>query len=156
MTNVAYAATANVWVEPLRIPPGQNVTIHIEAINPQTNITKIEVINPDGISWSWTGEIRLPDEEDEVAITFPEGDEWVVNDGDGDITLPDVSWPSDVNTNTEGEYTVYVYGEELTPSGSAKFDTSSYFGVPEFSVTSALIVAVGFALISMLSRFNKD
>lgn len=155
LVSVASAASPNVWCVPARIPPGQDVTIHIRASWPQTNITQIEVINPGGTVWSWTGEIKLPDKDDEVTVTFPSGQEQKITDPDGDVVLPDISWPAGANSNMDGKYTVYTYGEEAPPyPASTEFDVSSYFSVPELELMIPVVISIGFICLTVLRKKN--
>jgi hypothetical protein len=148
---IAIANSPTVWCEPLMVPPGTDVSIHITAAFSDTNINKIEVTNPVGTVWTWTGLIELPDVGDEITVIFPSGQAQVDNDPDGDVDLPSISWPS-ANTDVDGRYTIYVYGDEQTPAGTANFDVSNYFGVPEFGLMMPVVASLGFIGYAVLRR----
>jgi hypothetical protein len=133
------------------VPPGADVSIHITAAFSDTNINKIEVTNPEGTVYTWTGLILLPDVGDEITIAFPSGQAQVDNDPDGDVSLPSISWPS-ANSDEDGSYTIYIYGNEQTPVGTANFDVSNYFGVPELGLMIPLVTSLGFIGYTVLKR----
>ena len=151
----------NMWVEPTHIFPGDTVTVHVRASWANTEITSMKVTSPGATIWwllntttdTTTLSIILPDVDDEISITFPDGAYTIIKDPDGDVqpATDQIKWESGANSLQSGKYSVYAYGVEAV----GEWDVSGYFYVPEFALPSMVLTVVGFALLNIKHKIKK-
>lgn len=151
----------NIWVEPTSISPGSTVTVHVRASWTNTEITSMKVTSPSATTWwllntttSTTAlGIVLPDVNDEISITFPDGSYNIINDPDGDVrpTADQIEWQSGANTLETGRHSVYSFGVEAV----GEWDVSGYFYVPEFAFPSVILTVAGFTLLNVRRKIRK-
>lgn len=136
----ALAINAYLDVSPLRIPLDGTVTIYFENRYETDPITidyiEVEHLNSDT---SYTKSL---------GVTLNPGDSITEYFGTGIG-----GWTPSADTSREGKYVVRVYGPSKV---GAYFDVSNMFSVPEFSLPTTLVMAIGFALlVGIGSKMNK-
>lgn len=136
-------------VTPDKIPTSGSVTITINFVDLGPDIVKsLRVSDPVGNVFEYTGSLPTLDSANPTwSTTFPSANwQW--------ISGPEGNTGTDISGKYEAEatYETYFGTEEV-------FDTWSCddgFGVPEFSLPTALVMAIGFALlVGVGSKMNK-
>ena len=141
MNAIVQAGDVNLDVSPKKIGLNEKVTITFTSVG-DTEIDMIEVTHEP------TGDKYVKDYSPD--LTLADGDVRTEEFGTG---VP--SWTPAADTSREGLYHVVVIGFEPPFRPVDQFDASRRFYVPEFAVASLVVTATGFAILSIIRKFNK-